>query len=222
MEHRKKGRKLKRTASHKKALLANLSLALIKHKRIKTTVAKAKELRTYIEPLINKAKIGVKSQDKNPEIYVHNVRQVRKYLKNREGVNALFKDVAPAVLERNGGYTRVLKTGFRVGDGADEAVIELVDFSTATDKAKTDKKAVKETQDKKESPESKKKTAVKKTTVKTEDKVKAEKKVKKTPKAEETKEKTSKKTVKKEKSQDQEVKPKKTVKKSPARKKKEE
>jgi len=129
MEHRKKGRKLKRTASHKRALLSNLSNSLIKHKRIKTTVAKAKELRMYIEPVVNKAKLAFLAKDKNPDRYVHLVREVRKFLKERAAIQELFTVVAPKVTDRNGGYTRVLKTGFRPGDGAEEAIIELVDFS---------------------------------------------------------------------------------------------
>jgi len=143
MEHRKKGRKLKRTASHKKALLSNLSNSLIKHKRIKTTVAKAKELRMYIEPVVNKAKIAHLAKEKDPDKYVHLVREIRKFLKERVAIQELIAVVAPKVVNRNGGYTRVLKTGFRPGDGADEAIIELVDFSVVgeAEKPKTAKKS---------------------------------------------------------------------------------
>ena len=105
MEHRKKGRKLKRTASHKRALLSNLSLALVKHKRIKTTLAKAKELRLYVEPLITKAKKANIEGQKNPSAYVHYAREIRKFLKEKDAINILLKEIGPKVLERNGGYT---------------------------------------------------------------------------------------------------------------------
>ncbi|MCE1166437.1 MAG: 50S ribosomal protein L17 [Bacteroidetes bacterium] len=183
MEHRKKGRKLKRTASHKKALLSNLSMSLIKHKRIKTTLAKAKELRLYVEPLLTKAKKAVLLKDKSPEKYVHYAREIRKFLKDREAITVLLKEIGPKILERNGGYTRVLKSGFRIGDGGDEAIIELVDFSvvekqkaeapkTAGESKKTAapkttaKKTVKKTEEAAEKPE--KKPAAKKTAKKTE------------------------------------------------------
>jgi len=197
MEHRKKGRKLKRTASHKRALLSNLSMSLIKYKRIKTTLAKAKELRLYVEPLLTKAKKAVLLKDKSPEKYVHFAREIRKFLKDRESINILLKEIGPKILERNGGYTRVLKSGFRVGDGGDEAIIELVDFSvvekpkaeTKTSEGKkttTVKPAAKKTSKKKtetEEPAEKpvKKTTAKKTVKKTEKKeTKTEKPVKKT------------------------------------------
>lgn len=136
MEHRKKGRKLKRTASHRKALLSNLCISLIKHKRISTTLAKAKELRTFIEPLITKAKKASKS----PEAYVHYAREIRKFLRDREAITIILKEIGPKVLERAGGYTRLLKSGYRVGDGGDTAIIELVDFSVV-EKAKTETKS---------------------------------------------------------------------------------
>lgn len=135
MEHRKKGRKLKRTASHRKALLSNLCISLIKHKRITTTLAKAKELRSFIEPLLTKAKKASKS----PEAYVHYAREIRKFLRNREAITIILKEIGPKVLERNGGYTRVIKSGFRIGDGGETAIIELVDFSVV-ESTKTESK----------------------------------------------------------------------------------
>jgi large subunit ribosomal protein L17 len=141
MEHRKKGRKLKRTASHKKALLSNLATSLIKNKRIKTTVAKAKELRTFIEPLITKAKKALLAKNNGtPESAVHYFRLIKRFIKDKEASNMLMGEVAEKVKNRNGGYTRILKTGFRVGDGAEEAIIELVDFSVAAEKSEGTKK----------------------------------------------------------------------------------
>lgn len=194
MEHRRKGRKLKRTASHKKALLSNLSCSLIKYKRIKTTVAKAKELRSYVEPIINKAKIAFLAKEKKPEVFVHQAREIRKFLKNREAINILLGEVAPKVIERNGGYTRVLKVGFRYGDGADEAIIELVDFGIVGEKQKAEKtssaqksqtkskssaKKTKSTESGKEKKESSQKTNDEKDSVK-DDKKKSGKETKKT------------------------------------------
>lgn len=129
MEHRKKGRKLSRTASHRKALLSNLSIALILHKRIETTVAKAKELRMYIEPLVTKAKTAYTMRDSEPAKNVHLRRIAKKKLKSDQAVSILFDDIGPKVVDRNGGYTRILKTGFRKGDGGDTAIIEFVDYS---------------------------------------------------------------------------------------------
>jgi large subunit ribosomal protein L17 len=152
MEHRKKGRKLKRTASHKKSLLSNLSVSLIKNKRIKTTVAKAKELRTYIEPLITKAKNAFKLKSTAPEKDIHNRRIVRKYLKDPESIKILFNQIAEIVKDRQGGYLRIIKSGFRPGDSADEAIIEFVDFKT--EKVK-EQKPGKVKEDKSKTPESK-------------------------------------------------------------------
>ncbi|MCI0472904.1 MAG: 50S ribosomal protein L17 [Ignavibacteria bacterium] len=216
MEHRKKGRKLKRTASHKKALLSNLSLALVKHKRIKTTLAKAKELRLYVEPLITKAKKANIEGQKNPAAYVHYAREIRKFLKEKDAINILLKEIGPKVLGRNGGYTRVLKSGFRIGDGGPEAIIELVDFAVS-EKPKTGAKSPAS----KEEKVSEGKTASgKKTVKKTESKEPAAKK--KTVKAKETaeeKEKAPKKAAPK-KTVKADVKPKeKTVKKAPVKKK---
>jgi len=141
MRHGKKFNHLGRKAGHRAALLMNLSLALIQHKRIFTTVAKAKALKKHIEPLITKSKDNT----------THNRRTVFAYLSNKEAVTELFSTVAAKVATRPGGYTRVIRTGFRKGDGAEMAMIELVDFnelytnpkrrrseaSTATDKTKT-------------------------------------------------------------------------------------
>ena len=119
MRHGKKFNHLGRTASHRKALLSNMACSLIEHKRINTTVAKAKALRVYIEPLLTKSK----------EDTTHSRRTVFSYLQNKEAVTELFRTIAPKIAERNGGYCRIIKTGFRLGDGADTAMIELVDFN---------------------------------------------------------------------------------------------
>lgn len=140
MEHRKKGRKLKRTASHKKALMANLAVALIKHKRIKTTIAKAKELRTYIEPYVTKAKNALRLKPAEAAKGLHLRRVVVSMIKDREAIRILFDEIAKKVESRNGGYTRILKTGFRYGDGASEAIIEFVDYSIIKEKEKAAKK----------------------------------------------------------------------------------
>lgn len=121
MRHNKAINHLGRQSGHRKALLANLASQLIMNKRIETTVAKAKALRAYVEPLITKSK----------DDSTHSRRIVFSYLKNKEAVTELFRTVAPKISERPGGYTRVLKTGFRLGDGADMALIELVDFNEA-------------------------------------------------------------------------------------------
>ena len=134
MRHNKAINHLGRKSGHRKALLANMATSLILHKRINTTVAKAKALQGYVEPLITKSK----------EDSTHSRRVVFSYLKNKEAVTELFRTVAPKVADRPGGYTRVLKTGFRLGDGADMALIELVDFNEAA-LASAPKKAAKKT-----------------------------------------------------------------------------
>ena len=134
MRHNKAINHLGRKSGHRKALLANMATSLILHKRIETTVAKAKALKMYVEPLITKCK----------EDTTHSRRVVFSYLKNKEAVTELFRTVAPKIADRPGGYTRVLKTGFRQGDGADMALIELVDFNEAA-LASTTKKATKKT-----------------------------------------------------------------------------
>jgi large subunit ribosomal protein L17 len=130
MRHLVKGRKLGRTPSHRKATLGALSVALIKEHRIVTTVAKAKELRTYVEPLITKAK----------EDTSHNRRQVFSKLKDKEAVTHLFEEVAQKAMDRPGGYTRVVKLGYRAGDGAQTAIIELVDYNDIKPKDSQKKK----------------------------------------------------------------------------------
>ncbi|MBB3188057.1 50S ribosomal protein L17 [Microbacter margulisiae] len=131
MRHNKKFNHLSRTSSHRKAMLANMACSLIKHKRITTTTAKAKALRVYIEPLLTKAK----------EDSTHSRRTVFSYLQNKEVVTELFRDVAQKIANRPGGYTRILKTGFRLGDAAEMCIIELVDYNENMLKEKAIKKA---------------------------------------------------------------------------------
>lgn len=121
MRHNKKINHLGRQASHRKAMMANMASSLIVHKRINTTVAKAKALRMYVEPLITKSK----------EDTTHSRRMVFSYLKSKEAVAELFREVAPRIENRPGGYCRILKTGFRLGDAAEMCFIELVDFNEA-------------------------------------------------------------------------------------------
>ena len=120
MRHQKKGRKLGVDPSHRKAMLRNLSANLIEHKRIKTTDARAKELRTFIEPLITKAKKGD----------LNSIRQIAKKIPRKEIVNKLVNDIAPTFSKRTGGYTRIIKLGFRDNDRASVSLIEFVDFET--------------------------------------------------------------------------------------------
>ncbi len=119
MRHNRTINHLGRQASHRKALMANMAASLILHKRIKTTVAKAKALRTYVEPLVTKSK----------EDTTHSRRMVFSYLKSKEAVTELFREIAPKIADRPGGYTRILKTGFRAGDASEMCFIELVDFN---------------------------------------------------------------------------------------------
>jgi len=119
MRHGKKFNHLGRKAGHRKALLSNMACSLIEHKRITTTVAKAKELRKYVEPLITKSK----------EDTTHSRRVVFSYLKNKEAVTELFREVSAKVGDRPGGYTRIIKLGNRLGDNAEMAMIEIVDFN---------------------------------------------------------------------------------------------
>ncbi|MBP5336948.1 MAG: 50S ribosomal protein L17 [Bacteroidales bacterium] len=134
MRHNKAINHLGRQAGHRKALLANMACSLIQHKRITTTVAKAKALKSYVEPLITKSK----------EDTTHNRRVVFSYLKDKEAVTELFRTIAPKIADRPGGYTRVLHIGFRQGDAAEMALIELVDFNEAA-LAATPKAAAKKT-----------------------------------------------------------------------------
>lgn len=124
MRHGNKVNNLSRTASHRRALLMNLGCQLITHKRITTTLAKAKALRTYIEPLITKTKSNA-----SKEAIMHNHRIVFSYLNDKAAVKELFTVVAPKVAGRPGGYTRIIKLGARTGDNAELALIELVDFN---------------------------------------------------------------------------------------------
>lgn len=119
MRHGKKFNHLKRKSAHRKALLRNLSIALITHKRINTTLAKAKALRQYIEPLVTKSKTNS----------THSRRVVFSYLNNKDAVAELFSEIATKVGDRPGGYVRIIKTGFRQGDAAEMAMIEFVDFN---------------------------------------------------------------------------------------------
>lgn len=119
MRHGNKLNHLGRKSAHRKAMLSNMANSLIEHKRINTTIAKAKALRLFVEPLITKSKTDS----------THSRRTVFSYLKNKEAVSTLFRDVAPKVSNRNGGYTRIIRTGFRLGDNAEMCMIELVDFN---------------------------------------------------------------------------------------------
>lgn len=130
MRHNKKFNHLSRTKAHRDALLANMTIALILRKRISTTLAKAKALRIYAEPIINRAKADT----------MNNRRVVFSYLQNKEAVKELFGEIAQKIGERPGGYTRILKTGNRLGDNAKTCIIELVDYNEAMLK---DKKAAK-------------------------------------------------------------------------------
>ena len=121
MRHNKNFNHLGRQAGHRKALMSNMASSLVLHKRIETTVAKAKALRQFVEPLVTKSK----------EDTTHQRRVVFSYLKQKEAVTELFRTIAPKIAERPGGYTRILKTGFRLGDGADMCIIEFVDFNEA-------------------------------------------------------------------------------------------
>jgi len=117
MRHRKKGRHFSRTSEHRKMMLRNLAISLVRHGRIETTTAKAKELRSFVEPLITRAKRGD----------LHARRIVGRQIHDREALTKLFEEIAPRYAERPGGYTRVLQLGHRAGDAADMALIELVE-----------------------------------------------------------------------------------------------
>lgn len=131
MRHNKKFNHLGRTASHRKAMLSNMACSLIKHKRISTTLTKAKALRVYVEPLLTKAK----------EDTTASRRLVFSHLKDKTVVTELFRDVAVKIADRPGGYTRILRTGFRLGDAAEMCIIELVDYNENMLKDKAPKKA---------------------------------------------------------------------------------
>ncbi len=130
MRHRKKGNKLGRTSSHRNAMLANMGCSLIEHKRINTTITKAKALQQFIEPVITKSK----------EDTTHNRRIVFSYLRQKDAVTTLFREVAVKVGDRPGGYTRIIKLGNRQGDSAPMAMIELVDYNELYNVGKATKK----------------------------------------------------------------------------------
>lgn len=130
MRHQKRINSLSRTNTHRKAMLSNMATSLIVHKRISTTLAKARALRKYVEPLITRSKTDT----------MHSRRMVMRYLQNKEAVNELFREVSVKVADREGGYTRILKTGFRPGDNAEMCIIELVDYNEAMLEAKDEKK----------------------------------------------------------------------------------
>lgn len=131
MRHNKKFNHLSRTASHRKAMLANMAVSLIMHKRITTTLAKAKALKKYVEPLITRSKNDTTTSR----------RVVFRYLQNKYAVTELFKEISTKVADRPGGYTRIIKLGFRQGDAAEMCFIELVDYDE--NMAKTPKAAKK-------------------------------------------------------------------------------
>ena len=130
MRHNKKFNHLGRTASHRNAMLANMAISLIKHKRITTTVAKAKALKKYVEPLITKSKNDT----------TNSRRVVFSYLQDKYAVTELFKEISAKIADRPGGYTRIIKTGKRLGDNADMCFIELVDYNENMAKDKVEKK----------------------------------------------------------------------------------
>ena len=131
MRHNKKFNHLGRTSSHRKAMLSNMASSLIQHKRIATTLAKAKALQVYVEPLLTKSK----------EDTTHSRRMVFSHLQNKEMVTELFQNVSVKIANRPGGYTRILRTGFRLGDNAEMCIIELVDYNENMLKEKATKKA---------------------------------------------------------------------------------
>lgn len=130
MRHRKKFNHLGRKTGHRKSMLANMACSLIEHKRINTTIAKAKALRVFVEPLVTKSKDDT----------THNRRLVMGKLRQKEAVTELFREVAVKVGDRPGGYTRIIKLGSRLGDNADMAMIELVDYNEVYNTAKSAKK----------------------------------------------------------------------------------
>lgn len=119
MRHGNKVNNLGRKSAHRKAMMSNMACSLIEHKRINTTVAKAKALRGFVEPLLTKSKTDS----------THSRRTVFSYLQNKDIVTELFREIAPKIAERNGGYTRIIRTGYRLGDNAEMCMIELVDFN---------------------------------------------------------------------------------------------
>jgi len=138
MRHGKKFNHLSRKKGHRRALLRNMSISLIKHKRIKTTVAKAKALRKYLEPIMTRAK-KVNDAEKIKQ-GAHHTRVIYRYLQNNEAVKTLCGEVAEKIADRPGGYLRILRTGFRPKDAAEMCIIEMVDYNEAALESKTDKK----------------------------------------------------------------------------------
>lgn len=130
MRHGKKDNHLGRTHSHRDALMMNMAIALIEHKRIRTTIAKAKALRQYIEPLLTKAKSNT----------THSRRVVFSYLQHKQTVDFMFSEVAAKIANRPGGYTRVIRVGFRPSDSAEMAIIELVDYNEIALEAQASKR----------------------------------------------------------------------------------
>ena len=137
MRHGKKVNHLGRKTAHRRAMLANMACSLIEHKRINTTVAKAKALKQFIEPLITKSKV---ENNQSAEKGTHNRRIAFKNLRDKQAVTELFGTVAEKVADRPGGYTRIIKLGNRLGDNADMAMIELVDFNEVYNAGKPKKK----------------------------------------------------------------------------------
>lgn len=137
MIHNRAGRKLKRTHSHRKALLKNLATSLFKSKKIKTTLAKAKESRMFVEKIITRAKNAVINEKESGKINVHARREVAKIINDKTVIKTLFTEIAEKVATRPGGYTRVVKLGQRLGDGAHMAILELVDFNTGKEEKKS-------------------------------------------------------------------------------------
>jgi large subunit ribosomal protein L17 len=135
MRHGKKFNHLGRTSAHRKAMLSNMASSLILHKRITTTLAKAKALRVYVEPLLTKAKTDT----------THNRRTVFSYLQSKEAVTEVFREISAKIATRNGGYTRIIKTGNRLGDNAEMCFIELVDYNTVYTAAKSTDEVAKKT-----------------------------------------------------------------------------
>ena len=131
MRHNKKFNHLGRKTAHRKAMLANMAISLIQHKRIATTLAKAKALQVYVEPLLTKGKDDT----------THSRRTVFSYLQSKEAVTELFQNISQKIADRPGGYTRILRTGFRLGDNAEMCIIELVDYNENMLKEKAAKKA---------------------------------------------------------------------------------
>ena len=142
MRHRRKLNHLSRKSAHRKAMMANMASSLILHKRINTTVAKAKALRIYVEPLITKSKLSVTTKSSKEEAS-HLRRVVFGYLQNKEAVTELFREISAKVIDREGGYTRIIKTGTRLGDNAEMCMMELVDYNEnlLSDKAAADSKS---------------------------------------------------------------------------------